>query len=357
MADFSVYTSYGRTALYLALSVVNIQGKEVLLPAFTCNTTVVDAIVQAGGEPIFVDINPANLEMVKEDLHVKISKKTKVIIAHHYYGSYCNNVDDLDLFAKEHGLIHIEDFAHGLGLKKKPVGDIAIYSYSKNMNNPGGGKVWFRDPELFEKGLVIQSRCRSIFHDFVTNYESFKYLYDLTRDRGCFNAQEQVYRVRDYVRRGVIKLLKTSGFYQENFFYRINEGDFDKKYKFFDTRMTKKQKYYIEKSLTGLNDIIVTRKQKALKLNDILPSFLALSDNVVTNYTFLSKQLGQIETFLAKLNIRTRRTWPAFQRYWSKQLTKNVKYLAEHLLLIDIDCVNDDNLTLLKEKIFGSQLL
>ena len=89
---YTVYTSFGRTALYLALLSIDVKNKKVLIPAFTCATTLPGAIVQAGGIPVFIDIDPSNLQMLETDILNKIDRDAKVIISHHYYGSYSNNV-------------------------------------------------------------------------------------------------------------------------------------------------------------------------------------------------------------------------------------------------------------------------
>ena len=59
--DGSFLTSYGRTALLLALKSIPVSGKEVILPAFTCPISVTGAVIEAGAIPVFVDINLKNL--------------------------------------------------------------------------------------------------------------------------------------------------------------------------------------------------------------------------------------------------------------------------------------------------------
>ena len=49
-------TTYARTALLFAVKAIPVRGRDVLLPAFTCPVAVVSAVVEAGGNPVFVDI-------------------------------------------------------------------------------------------------------------------------------------------------------------------------------------------------------------------------------------------------------------------------------------------------------------
>src|SRR5690242_19901408 len=107
-----VPTSYGRTALYLALMAVDVRGKQVMVPALTCATALTPAISQAGGSPIFVDISPATLDLDPVALEDNRSSGVRVVISHHYYGSIAPNIKDVQRFAAKHRLVHIEDCTH-----------------------------------------------------------------------------------------------------------------------------------------------------------------------------------------------------------------------------------------------------
>jgi len=339
--QFEIYTSYARTAIYLALLTIDVKDKEIMLPTFTCATTLPDAIVQAGGVPIFIDVHKTNLQMIEAEIEKNINSKTKAIITHHYYGSYCSNVKKINVLCKKYNLFHIEDYAHGLGLMKEVVGDIAVFSFSKNLNNPGGGKVVFTNKILFEKALKIQKNNKNIFHSFIINVETFEYLKQLIIDRSCnYNRLKYSFSLQNYILKVIAKLIKLLGLYPQNYFYKIKPGDVGKKYVLFDTRMTRKQKEYIEKKLVNLEILLNERKQIAIKLNKILPSFLPIKDNIFTNYVIYSDDLENIQKILNSLKIKTRRVWPFFQKYWPEQKTDTIKELSKKLLLIDIDCID-----------------
>ncbi len=97
---YALGTSYGRTALYLALRSLEINDKEVLLPSFSCSV-VRDAVCLAGATPVFIDVDPKTLEMNLKDIEKHISEKTKAIIIIHYYGKPCSNMDKILKSAKE----------------------------------------------------------------------------------------------------------------------------------------------------------------------------------------------------------------------------------------------------------------
>ena len=204
MPKYKIYTSYARTAIYLALLSIGTKGKKVLLPAFTCATTLPDAIVQAGGIPVFVDIDVHSLEMIQDDIKSKISSDTVAIISHHYYGAYMDYVVKIQDIAKKYNLIHIEDRDHCYGLKKDLIGDVAIYSFSKNMISPSGGLLVTRNYDIWQKCLDIQDKNRSIFHTFI---------------RSCDINKR--YKSINLVKRVVCKVLKFLRFYKRSFFIRL----------------------------------------------------------------------------------------------------------------------------------------
>src|SRR5512139_426043 len=104
-------TSYGRTALYLGLRAVGVEGREVLLPAFVC-TVVRHAVAAAGAIPRFVDIDPNTLEMDLEDLRRKVSSRAKAVLMIHYFGRVARTTEAVARLARDHGLLFVEDCAH-----------------------------------------------------------------------------------------------------------------------------------------------------------------------------------------------------------------------------------------------------
>lgn len=346
MPKYKIYTSYARTVIYLALLSIGAKGKKVLLPAFTCATTLPDAIVQAGGIPVFVDIDVHSLEMIQDDIKNKISSDTVAIISHHYYGAYMDYVVKIQDIAKKYNLIHVEDGAHCYGLKKDLIGDVAIYSFSKNMISPGGGLIVTKDHKIWQECLSIQDKNKSIFHIFILNTEAFNYMEAIENDRSCNKYRQD--RYASLIKRIICKILKSLGLYKQSYFYKINSKDIDKIFDIFDTRMTIKQFKYILVAIKGLRQKINHRKNMALKLNKILPSFLNTDNNIFTNYVVYSDELEKLESIFCTLGIKTRRVWPYFQKYWYEQKTPNVEDLSKKLLLIDLDCFNEEKMDKLR---------
>lgn len=123
----------GRSALNLALNVLNVKrGDEIIIPSLVCGA-VVDAIVSNGAVPVLVDVKPGEGTLDSSKLRPCISAKTKAIIGVHYSGIPCD-LDELQEIASKNDLTLIEDCAHSLGstFHGKRVGnfgDFAFYSF------------------------------------------------------------------------------------------------------------------------------------------------------------------------------------------------------------------------------------
>jgi dTDP-4-amino-4,6-dideoxygalactose transaminase len=156
---YALGTSYGRTALYLGLRAIDVEDREVLLPSFTCSV-VIHAVVMAGAIPKFVDVDFVNFNLNLDNLKGKISSKTKALILTHYFGRVARNIKEVISFARENGIVLIEDCAHSLGAeynggKIGTFGDFSIFSLTKNMINFGGGFLTTNNDGIYQKARGI----------------------------------------------------------------------------------------------------------------------------------------------------------------------------------------------------------
>ncbi len=153
----------GRTALQKALEALEIKsGDEILVQGYTC-MVVSNAIIWAGGKPIYVDVND-NYNMNPADLEKKITKKSKVLIIQHTFG-FPAQLDELLAIAKKHNLKIIEDCAHSLGAtyKKKytgTFGDIGMFSFGtdKIISSIRGGALITNDQQLAQTLISIKNK-------------------------------------------------------------------------------------------------------------------------------------------------------------------------------------------------------
>lgn len=141
-----VAVNNGSAALHMALDILDIKGKEVLVPSLTFVTTV-HAIVYNGGIPVFVDVEPETLCIDPNDIENKITKKTKAVIPVHFGGFPCN-MDAVMNISKKNSLHVVEDAAHACGstYEGKKIGSISelsCFSFHpvKNLAMPKGGAI------------------------------------------------------------------------------------------------------------------------------------------------------------------------------------------------------------------------
>lgn len=150
---FAVSFNSGRSSLFAILKSLDIAaGDEVVLQAFTC-VAVPNAVLWAGGTPVYVDIVD-NMTMDTKDLERKITSKTKAIIVQHTFG-IPTDMDEVGRIARKNNLFIIEDCAHSIGstYKRKKLGtlgDAAFFSFGRDkaFSSVFGGMVITNDKIL-----------------------------------------------------------------------------------------------------------------------------------------------------------------------------------------------------------------
>ena len=154
-ADFvevaeAVSLNSATAALHLALLAADVEGQEVLTTSMTFVSTN-QAILHAGGRPVFCDIDPDTLTIDPQEVARKITPTTRAIVVMHYGGHACDMDPILEL-ADQHGLYVIEDVAQGCGGSYRDrmlgsLGYIGCFSFqaTKNMTTGDGGMLVTND--------------------------------------------------------------------------------------------------------------------------------------------------------------------------------------------------------------------
>ncbi len=114
-----------------------------------------EAISQAGGRPVFADIDPATCTLDPRLVERAITPRTRAILPVHLYGQTADMDPLLDL-AKPHGIAVVEDAcqAHGAtdrGRVAGAIGDAGCFSFypTKNLGGCGeGGMVTTSRPDI-----------------------------------------------------------------------------------------------------------------------------------------------------------------------------------------------------------------
>ncbi|MEO1606454.1 MAG: dTDP-4-amino-4,6-dideoxygalactose transaminase [Pseudomonadota bacterium] len=138
-------------------------GDEVILPSFTFVSTA-NAVALRGATPVFVDIDPATLNIDPDQAAAAVTPRTKAIMAVHYAG-FPADMDRLAEICDKHGLMLIEDAAQALGSTYKgrktgSLGDMAAFSFheTKNIISGEGGVLTINRPELMERAEIIREK-------------------------------------------------------------------------------------------------------------------------------------------------------------------------------------------------------
>jgi dTDP-4-amino-4,6-dideoxygalactose transaminase len=159
----AVAVSSGSSALDVALAYYKLEGAEVIVPT---NTFISDpnAVLLAGGRPVFADMNPDTLGIDVEDVKRKVSPNTKGVIVVHIAGLVCPQIKELKDFCSDKGLFLLEDCAHAHGAslddqKAGTFGDVGCFSFypTKVMTACEGGMVITNNKELVEEAKCLRT--------------------------------------------------------------------------------------------------------------------------------------------------------------------------------------------------------
>ena len=151
-------------ALEMAAILAEIEpGDEVIMPSFTFVTTA-NAFVLRGAVPVFVDIRPDTLNIDERLVEDAITPRTRAIIPVHYAGVACE-MDAIVAISERHGLMVIEDAAHGMlstyhGRPLGSIGQMATFSFheTKNVICGEGGALILGNQALVKRAEIVHEK-------------------------------------------------------------------------------------------------------------------------------------------------------------------------------------------------------
>ena len=146
------------TSMFFALDLP--PGSEIMVPSYTFFATIVPMRL-FGLVPVFVDVNPQTLNFDLEDAKKRLTKNTKAVLPVHWIG-LPNEMDKICDWAKEQGLIVLEDscHAHGAKLKDRYMGTwgrMGAYSFQASKPLPGieGGMGVYQEKDDFDRATAF----------------------------------------------------------------------------------------------------------------------------------------------------------------------------------------------------------
>ena len=145
----------GTIALITALQALGISGEVITTPYSFVATA--HSLLWNGIKPVFVDIEPATLNLDPGKIEAAITPQTTAIMPVHCYGIPCD-VDAIEAIAEKHNLKVIYDAAHAFGVKCHcgsvlDHGDLSVLSFhaTKVFNTIEGGAIVCHDLETKQR--------------------------------------------------------------------------------------------------------------------------------------------------------------------------------------------------------------
>lgn len=179
-AKHGIACASGTDALLLPLKALELRpGDEVITTAFTFFATA-GTIHNAGGTPVFVDIEPSTFNISARAIEAAITPRTRAIIVVHLFGQMAAMEEILPI-ARQHGLPVIEDAAQSIGARRKidgawrmsgELGSVGTLSFfpTKNLGAWGdGGLMVTQDDSLASRlgRLRLHGGSRQYLHEEV----------------------------------------------------------------------------------------------------------------------------------------------------------------------------------------------
>ena len=172
-SNFIALTQSCTSALEIIMLLIKLKkDDEVIMPSYTFTSTA-NAVILRGAKPVFVDVNPEDINLNPRLVEKKINKKTKAIILVHYGGNSCDMSSFLKL-KKNYNLYLIEDAAHAfLGKYKNKFlgtfGDFGAFSFHETKNFVGGqcGALSINNSNFINRAKIILDKGtdRSLISD------------------------------------------------------------------------------------------------------------------------------------------------------------------------------------------------
>lgn len=218
-----VAVNSGTAALHAAMRAINLKlGEEVIVPAITFAASA-NAALYEGAVPVFADVEPDTLLIDPVSVAMKITPKTRAIVAVDYAGQPADYAALRDL-ARDRGIALIADACHSPGAtyqgrKAGTLADVSCFSFHpvKHMTTCEGGMTTTDDAEM--AAHMRRFRNHGIDSDHRTREAKGAHAYDMVElgynyrmpDVLCALGMAQLVRLNGWV----AARQKVAGWYEE----------------------------------------------------------------------------------------------------------------------------------------------
>ena len=181
-AGYAVACANGTAALQVALFLAGVRADDLVITQSLSFVATANAIMHAGAEPAFIDIDEKTLGMspralelfLQQDciaapqgaIHKASGKKISACVPMHTFGLPCD-IEAVAGLCKEWNIKLVEDAAEALGSLTNgkhcgTFGDLGILSFNGNkiITTGGGGAILTNDPRLGELGKHLTTTAK-----------------------------------------------------------------------------------------------------------------------------------------------------------------------------------------------------
>jgi len=200
-----VAVSSGTSALHLSLLALDLrEDDEVIVPSFAF-IAVANAVRYIDAIPVFVDIDPATLNLDPHKIETAISSKTKAIIVVHTFGVPAD-MDRIREIAERHQLLLIEDACEALGAEYRGqrvggIGDIGVFGFypNKQITAGEGGAAVTQNSEIAQRLRSMRNQGRNASPEWL-QHEEIGYNYRIS-EMNCALVLSQLARLDSVLER------------------------------------------------------------------------------------------------------------------------------------------------------------
>ncbi len=165
----AIAVNSGTSSLEIILRALGVEGNDVLVPTNTFFATAA-AVVHAGGNPKFVDMDPETFSVRAEDVEKSLTCRTAGIIVVHIGGIVTPQMPALVDLAKRRGIWLVEDAAHAHGSRLGSTragafgiaGSFSFYP-TKVMTSGEGGMIVTNDDRIAEESRIYRDQGKASF--------------------------------------------------------------------------------------------------------------------------------------------------------------------------------------------------
>jgi dTDP-4-amino-4,6-dideoxygalactose transaminase len=167
--DHAVAVSSGTSALEIILRSLDVDGREVIVPANTFFATAA-AAAHAGARVVFVDCDPDTMAFDLADVESRLTPATAAVVAVHIGGLISPAVPALEQLCRARGVHLVEDaaHAHGSALGGRSAGTFGIagaFSFypTKVIAGGEGGIIVTNDEAIVEAAHTFRDQGKGSF--------------------------------------------------------------------------------------------------------------------------------------------------------------------------------------------------